>query len=167
MAIVVLLVAGGTDLVAQTKMRIGVFDSRAVAIAHGNSPERGEYVSKLQSELAKAKLAEDGVRAKEIEAKGKSAQILAHLQAFSTSSVSDILQKHKSEIYRIAIEMDVAAIVSKFELIYFRGGMEKVEVTARLVEMFKPGPQAQKWIKEITKQNPLPLIDALSVPEDH
>jgi len=105
LAIVVLFGTGGTDLAAQTKMRIGVFDSRAVAVAYGNSPEMGEYVRGLQSELAKAEQAGGGAHARELEAKGKSAQILAHLQAFSIGSVSEILQKHKSEIDRIAIEM--------------------------------------------------------------
>ncbi len=163
LTLVMLLVAGST---AQHKLRIGVYDSRSIAIAYGNSNEMKEFIGSLRADLAKAKDAKDENKAKEIELKGRTAQVLGHLQAFSIGSVAEILAKHNPEIDQIAKDMKLEAIVAKHELMCLGAGAETVDLTSRLVQIFKPGAQAMKWIEGVPAQKPLPMLEVLSIPPE-
>jgi hypothetical protein len=148
------------------KTRIGVFDSRAIAIAHANSSEGAAVVAELRADMEKAKAAKNDTQIREINEKGKSYQVLGHLRAFSVGSVAEILERHKSEIDQIAKKAGVAAIVSKFEMPYVGDGIETVDVTQEMAGMFKMSEQAKKWVADIPNHAPMPMLDVLAIPAD-
>ena len=163
LSVIVLLIVGFS---AGPKTRIGVFDSRAIAIAHANSSEGGALVAGLRADMEKAKAAKNDALVKEIGEKGKTNQILSHLRAFSIGSVAEILEKHKSEIAQIAKRAGVEAIVSKFEMPYLGNGIETVDVTQEMVGMFKTTEQGKKWAAEVANHEPMLMLEVLAIPAD-
>lgn len=150
----------------QPVIRIGVYDSRAVAVAQANSSEGGQFLAALRADYAKAKAAKDDKLVKELEQKGKTYQVLAHLRAFSIGSVAEILAVHKSEVEKIGQEAGVSAIVSKHELLFAGVGVETVDVTTQLCKIFKPSDQAMKWIADIPNHQPLSMLEVLLTPAE-
>ncbi len=139
------------------KVRVGTFDSRAVAIAYVGSEVFGQYMKGLRAEYEKAKAEGDEKRVKELEAEGPALQALLHKQGFSTWPVDNILEHIKGRIPEIAKQADVDAIVSKWDIVYQRPGVEFVDVTDLLVKPFDPNEKTLKTIKEIQQQDPVAL----------
>lgn len=162
---VIAFIAASSNLTAQTsqeksvgsKMRVGIFDSRAVAIAYARSEAFGRAVKSLKEEYAKAKSEGNDQHAKQLEAEGSGRQELMHKQAFSTYSVNSILQIIKERIPGIAAQAKVDVIVSKWDVIYQRPGIEFTDVTDLMVKPFDPDERTLGTIRELLKQNPIPL----------
>ncbi len=146
--------------------RIGTNDSRAIAVAYGNSSEGMEYVKGLFADIKKAKDAKSDSLVKVAEQRARTFQILSHLLAFSTGSVSEILERHKSEVDAVAKEAGVDLIVSKFELNYAGPGIDTVDVTPQLVRMFKPSERVKQWLAGMAGQKPLPMLETLMIPPE-
>ena len=142
---------------ARPPCRIGVFDSRAVAIAWARSDEGMQVVNQIRAEYEKAKAANDGKRMKEMEQEGQWHQVRLHQQGFSTGPVDEILAKVKDKLPEIARQERVTAIVSKWELPYSEQGVELVDVTLPLVKLFNPSEQVLKWVGEMKNQPPVPF----------
>lgn len=149
---------------SSSTLRIGVYDSRAIAIAHGNSSEGREFIMNLMTEMSQAKAEKNDSLMLHIERKAKMYQVLSHLRAFSVGSVVDILEKHKSEVDQVAKEAGVQLIVSKFELVYAGSGVETVDVTLPLALMFKPSEQIMQMISGIAEHEVMPMLDVLTIP---
>ena len=139
------------------KVRVGTFDSRAVAIAHVRSEAFDRHLKGLRAEYEKATAAGDEKRVKELEAQGPAGQELVHKQSFGTWPVDSILDKIKGKIPKIARLADVDVIVSKWDVVYQRPGVEFVDVTGLMVQPFHPDESTLKVIKGILKQAPVPL----------
>jgi hypothetical protein len=140
-----------------SKMRVGTFDSRAVAIAYGRSEAFGRAVKSAKEEYEKAKSEGNEKRAKELDAEGSAGQDLMHKQGFSTYSVDNILEKIKEQIPGIAAQANVDVIVSKWDIIYQRPGIEFIDVTDLMVKPFDPNERTLGIIQDLLKQNPIPL----------
>ena len=138
-------------------MRVGVFDSRAVALAYYRSEPFGREMKKLKADFEKAKAAGDKKRVAELEAKGPAQQELMHKQGFGTWGVLDILKKIDKKLPEIAKQANVTIIVSKWDLAYQRSNAQFVNVTELIVKPFDPDEKTQKMIEEIQKQEPVPL----------
>lgn len=138
-------------------MRVGTFDSRAVALAYYRSKPFGRVMKKLKDDFEQAKAAGDEKRAAELEVQGPAQQALMRRQGFGTASVADILKKIEKKIPKIAKQANVAVIVSKWDITYQRSAADFVDVTELLVQPFDPDEKTQKIIKEIQKQEPVPL----------
>jgi len=138
-------------------VRVGTFDSRAIAIAYYSSEAHDDYVENLIAERKKAKEAGDEERAKELEKEGGTSQELAHKQGFSTYPVDDILEKIKDKIPEIAKKAGVDVIVSKWNLTFQRKGIKFIDVTEALVKCFNPDFDMLEMLKEIEKQPPVSL----------
>jgi hypothetical protein len=142
---------------ARPSCRIGVFDSRAVALAWARSDEGTQVFNQIRAEYEKAKAANDEKRMKELEQEGQWQQVRLHQQGFSTGPVDEILAKVKDKLPEIARQERVTAIVSKWELAYSEQGVELVDVTLPLVKLFHPGEQVLKWVEEMKNQPPVPF----------
>ena len=150
----------GAAAFAQTNentLRIGVYDSRAIAVAYGNSAEFRKSLDAVKADHQKAKAAKDDKRAKEIETQMKAQQRRAHEQGFSTGSVAPIMAKIKDSLPGVAKKAGVDVIVSKWELNYQSPGVKVVDVTDDLVGLFHVSAQGLKWVKSIQPQQPLPI----------
>lgn len=139
------------------KVRVGTFDSRAVAIAYVRSEAFDRHLKGLRAEYEKAKAAGDEKRVKELEAEGPAGQELVHKQGFGTWPVDNILAKIKGKIPKIAKQADVDVIVSKWNVVYQRPGVEFVDVTDLMVQPFDPDESTLQAIKELLKRAPVPL----------
>jgi hypothetical protein len=120
------------------KMRIGVYDSRAIAIAYGNSAEFQNYVKSVRAEYEKAKSDKNDKLMKEIDARMRVLQRRMHEQGFSTGSVADLIVKVKDSLPAVAKKANVRLIVSKWDVNYQSPDVELVDVTDELVAQFHP-----------------------------
>ncbi len=139
------------------KVRVGTFDSRALAMAFFGSEAFNRQLNDLRAEHEKAKAAGDAKRVKELDAEGPALQELMHKQGFSTWPVDNILKKIKGKISEIATQADVEVIVSKWDIVYQRSGVEFVDVTDLMVRPFDPDEETLKTIADIQKKDPVPL----------
>jgi hypothetical protein len=153
------VLAGATALAQSTEksLRIGVYDSRAVAVAYGNSAEFRKSLEGVTADHKKAKAAKDDKRVKEIETRMKAQQRRAHEQGFSTGSVASILAKIKDSLPAVAKKAGVDVIVSKWEVNYQSPEIKVVDVTDDLVALFHVSAKGLEWAKGIRSQPPLPI----------
>ena len=160
-AVVVCLMTGAlaSAQTATNKLRIGVYDSRAVAAAYANSTEFQEMLKTAHADYEKAKAAKDEKRMKEIDSRMQLQQRWLHEQVFSTGSVAGIVAKVKAALPGVAKKAGVQAIVSKWELIYQEPGVEVVDVTEDLAVLFPTTDNSQKW-RGILKHAPVPMEEA-------
>ena len=75
-----------------SKIRIGVYDSRAVAVAYAPSEWNEKRLKEKMAEMEKAKSAGEAKKIAELEAWGNDQQAKLHRQGFSTAPVDDILE---------------------------------------------------------------------------
>jgi hypothetical protein len=139
------------------RLRVGVYDSRAVAVAYGNSTEFKEAMKPIEADHKKAREAKDEKRVKEIESQMQLRQRRAHDQAFSTGSVAPVMAKVKVDLPKVAKQAGVQVIVSKWELNYQSPEVEVVDVTDQIVALFHVSERGLKWSKEIQSKPPLPI----------
>jgi len=139
------------------RLRVGTFDSRAIAIAYLNSEELKRHVRDRTIEHDKAKAAGNEKRVKEIETEMGDRQKLAHKQAFGTWPVSEYLDTVKGKIPDVAAAAKVDLIVSKWDVVFKAPSAELVDVTEPLVKLFNPSEQAMKWIRDLPNHEPIPI----------
>jgi len=138
-------------------LRIGVFDSRAVAIAYARTPATATRFEKLREDFMKAKAANDTTRMKQLEKEGQWSQVRLHQRGFSTVGVGSMLETVADKLPDVARDAGVSLLVSKWELPYLGKGIETVDVTLQLVKLFNPDEQTLKLVPEITKAPPIPF----------
>ena len=143
--------------------RLGVFDSRAVALAHYRSKAFQGHLAELKAELEKAKAGGDRKRVEELEAKGPALQALMHKQAFGTWPVDEILKTIEEELAGIAAGAGVDVIVSRWDVAYRKPGVELVDVTDGMVAPFEPDAATRRVIEDMRGKDPVPAEEL----EDH
>jgi len=149
---------------AGPQVRVGIFDSRALALAYGRSEPFMQYVKELKAEYAKAVAAGDEKRVKELDAEGPAQQDLLHKQVFSTWPVDNVLEKIKEKIPEIAKQAGVDIIINKWDIVYQQPGIEFIDVTDLMVKPFSPDEATLKLIKDMQNVAPVPL-EALATRE--
>lgn len=139
------------------KLRIGVYDSRAVAIAYANSPAFQNSLKPVRAEYEKARAEKNEKRMKEINARMQLGQRRMHEQGFSTGSVAGIMATVTNSLPALARQAGVMLIVSKWEVNYSSPDVELVDVTDDLVALFHPSEKVLGWVKSCREQKPLPI----------
>jgi Skp family chaperone for outer membrane proteins len=138
------------------KLRIGIFDSRCIAMAYGRTDFMKEMDS-IKIQYAKAKEEGNKELVEELERLGPTKQMIMHQQGFSTGSILDIMKKVKDNLPSIAKDKNVKLIVSKWEVTFTDESIELVDITDQLVELFNPDEATRKMIEEIKAIEPLPM----------
>jgi hypothetical protein len=151
--------AGDGTATNAAPVRVGVYDSRAVAYAHFWSES---YQSKLKEQMAAARAAQqagDTARFKELDATLRQMQDQLHRQVFSTAPADEVLAALKGQIPEIEKQAGVTVLVSKWDEAALKKHphAEQVDVTGQLVREFKLTEQQLKVIADLQKQKPLPL----------
>jgi hypothetical protein len=151
--------AGDTADQATKPVRVGTFDSRAVALAYYRkfykSPEFTARMKKLRADHDQAKAAGDEEKAKRLEAEGRGEQARSHSQVFGSAPIDDIVAKIKDRLPEIAKQAKVDVIVSKWSLTYHSPDAQFVDVTEPMVKLFQPDESTLKILREIPKHQPL------------
>ena len=141
-----------------TKMLVGTFDSRAVAMAYYQSEIHAKYIKDLKAEYAIAKAAGDEERVRELTAEGEASQELAHKQCFSTWPVDKTMERIGERIPEIAEEAGVDVIVSKWDIIYMRPEADFIDVTFLMMLPLNSDEEAMKeLLQELAQHDPIPL----------
>jgi hypothetical protein len=146
---------------AAQKVRVGVFDSRMVALAYYNSDEQRTFMQDLMVRLKAAKAANDAAKIADLEFRGPAVQNLMHYQVFSNASIPNVMEKLAPELPKIAADARVSIIVSKWDVAFHDPNVEYVDVTDTLVARFNPSEKVQKWIDSGKTQQPMPLLEAV------
>lgn len=140
------------------KVRIGTFDSRAIALAYYRSDATDPHSEELTARYEKAKAAGDEERVKQLKSEFKVLQEITHKQTFSTWPVDNILEQIQDQIPDIARQARVDAIVCKWDIVYQKDGIEFVDVTELMVQPFKPDEETMRMITEqLPKADPVSL----------
>jgi hypothetical protein len=151
------------DADAEEKTRIGVYDSRSIAIGFVGSEvykgTQGKLLASKMEERKKAQKEGNEKKVQELDAWGKALQELLHKQGFSTAPVDGILAHISDKIPGIKKEAKVERLISKWDTkaLAKHKSAEKVDVTKRLLDAFKPTEQQRKRALEIQKHDPVPL----------
>lgn len=138
-------------------VRVGVFESRAVAIAWVRSEAFKTNIQEKTGEAKRAREAGNEARAKEIESEMLALQSEVHKQGFGAWPVKNILAQIEDELPVIASEAQVDVIVSRWDLAYVAAGAEFVDVTDPMVQAFSPDEATLKVIREIKGKPPVPI----------
>lgn len=148
-------------------LRVGVYDSRGIAVAYGNSEYMSKVLQKKKAALEQAKKEGNTEKVKEIEAWGPAHQAEAHLKAFGTAPVHDNLECVKDKIPQVAKAAGVDLIVSKWEMDYIAVDADLVDVTNQLAQLFNPNEKAWKSIEGIQKVKPYSNEELLRLEKEH
>ncbi len=154
------------DQPAKPSVRIGVYDSRGVAIAYARSAEFRRSMEKVRSDYEEAKSKKDERRMKELEKEASWMQVRLHQQGFSTAGVSSIMTKVADALAGVAREAGVVLIVSMWEMPYKDASIEVVDLTLPIARLFKPDEQTLKIIGELKNQQPIPFDELALDPSD-
>jgi len=146
------------EAAAPAAIRIGTYDSRAVALAWGRSPGHAEALQALQREHG----AGDRKQRKEAKRKGGEMQVRLHQRVFSTAGAADLLASRREQVSALAREEQVVAIVSIWELPFLSPAVERVDLTEKVVALFQPDESTLRHVREIVAQPPVPF-DELSL----
>jgi hypothetical protein len=145
------------------KLRVGVYDSRAIAIAYGNSEFNPVAQKKQQHKAAKA--AGDEAKVRELEEWGPRHQRQLHRQGFGRVPVTDLLEHVRDRLPEVAQKTGVDVIA--FECNYLGPGVEEVDITLQLAMLFNPSKKALGWIEDMKDVEPLDLDEIEKHHDDH
>lgn len=138
-------------------IRVGIYDSRGVAIAFGNSDYNERILQPRMKEYEKAKEKGNEKKMKELETWFEERQHQAHLQAFCGKPVDHLLDPIRDRIPEIAKEAGVELIVSKWQIDYQAKDIELVDVTKALAKAYDPKEKVWKWIDDLKNHDLVPV----------
>jgi hypothetical protein len=136
-------------------LRVGTYDSRAIAVAYARSEHLKAVHANLLQRRADAEAAGDEALKKEIEAMGGSLQLRLRLQGFSTAPVDDLLDAVRDRLPEVARGAGVAVIMRSVD--FHEAAVEIVDVTDALVALFEPDAAVLSIVAELRSQPPLAL----------
>ncbi len=134
-------------------LRVGEYNTRAVALAWGRSKESDREVQALMAEHKKAKAAGDTKRMKELETMAKQRQDRRHRQVFGDAPIPDVMARLRDDLPEIARQAGVQVIVARG--CYQGPPATVVDITDRLVEQFHPTGKTRRLIRELEKHPPI------------
>lgn len=152
--------AGGLEQEASnTPVRIGVYDSRAIAVAAVGSAYYTDHIKPLEDAFRKAKAEGNEELIQELEPEVWARRKQTHRQGFSTAPVDEILEYIQDDLPKIAAKAGVGPIISKWdgEALAKYTSEEQVDVTMLLVEAFKPKEKSLQSAIEVQKHPPVPM----------
>jgi hypothetical protein len=141
---------------AEGGVRVGVYDSRGVAIAYGQCGEFRAKVDQMKAEYAAAKAAGDTARANELGREGPWLQERMHMQGFGNLPVDDILEGRREMLAEVAKSAGVDLIISHVD--WMGEGVEIVDVTEPLMLAFGMSEaDAKEMLGELARVEPITL----------
>ena len=147
---------------AASRIRIGIYDNRAIAIAYAAS--EFNPVRQKMAELKAAKAAGDTKKIAELEAWGKDYQRLLHFQGFAHVPVGDLLEPVKAPIAKLAEAQQLSVIAADTD--FSAAGVDVVDLTDDLVALFKPSDRTRQLVKMLRGQKPVPLTKIADMPAE-
>ncbi|OFY68322.1 MAG: hypothetical protein A2Y71_13295 [Bacteroidetes bacterium RBG_13_42_15] len=125
-----------TGLQDKTRLRIGTYDSRTIAVTYTRSDEFMKKMQEMNSKLAAAKSSGDKINVFGLEKSISKSQDILQKQVFSTYPVTEILDKVKDKIPEIAAKANVSCIVNKWAVDHMGNNVEVIDLTIELASLF-------------------------------
>jgi len=147
---------------AASKIRIGTYDNRAIAVAYAASQFNANALREKMAEMEVAKKAGDQKKIAELKAWGNQLQRTLHFQGFARVPVEDLLEPVKAQVAKVSEQQGLAVITAGCT--YSSERVEVVDVTAQLVELFKPSEKTRKVAQQITTVKPELLTTIADMP---
>jgi hypothetical protein len=146
----------------ESEERIGIYDSRAIAVAYTGCAMHEKKIAATIAEHDRARAAGDLERVAELRAEAASGQKRLHMQGFSKAPVINILDQIKDRLPTIKAKARVSTLGSKWDKAGLDGhkDAELVDVTMALVDAFAPTERRRKDALEIQELDPIPLKQA-------
>ena len=152
-AIILIIVSSG---LSEAKQKIGVFDSRFIAIYNFRSESFQKEMKDMFAGYKMAKDNKDTAEMKKFEEKGPLLQRILHDKGFGRGSVAEILEKKSDELKALAKKEKLSAIVSKWELLYSGDDVEIVDITLLILkEIYKVPNDIKKMYDEGKDMKPI------------
>lgn len=139
---------------AVKKIRVGVYDSRAVAVAYAPS-KFNNGVSDLMTEYKEAEKNNDKEKMKTLKMMGSKSQDKLHMQGFGDYPVDDIMEKIMDSLPEVAKAANVDVITRR--VAFSSPDVEIVDITKEIIKPFNPSDKTLKTIEELQKTKPLPF----------
>ena len=149
------LTSSGQSGETAKKIRVGVYDNRAIALAYFGS-EYNAFLKK-RAEHHEALAAGDSVRAKELTVWVERFQREIHFQGFCRVPVDDLLLVVKDKMAGVAKRAGVDLIGWYPD--YAGAEVEVVDITDELVALFNPTEEKLKQIDGLKDVEPTELAD--------
>lgn len=145
------------DKTPPTQERIGVYDSRAVAVAYAGSTWQVEKMKALTTQMKKARAAGDTNQMARLESEGRAWQSTLHQQGFGTAPVDDLLAEIAGDVSTIREAVGVTRLISKWNKAELdrHSRAERIDVTMLLVDAFHPTEKQRQRALEIQKTKPV------------
>lgn len=166
----IVLLAGGCaaeqDATTEhSQERIGIYDSRAIAIAFVGGEVFRETMNAARMEFDEATRNGDEATLARINTQMQQRQNLLHAQGFSTAAVDELLAHYSGGISTLIDEAGVATLISKWhnEALLKYPGARRIDMTESLIDLITEDPKQRKAAFEILDQDPVPLESL----EDH
>jgi hypothetical protein len=133
-------------VIDKTRVIVGTFDSRAVALVALEDPPLRLKFERMHPEYVAPR---DGATPEEVEQWKINLRKRQFRQGFGRGNVSEFLDLIKDEIPKIAKEAGVDVIVSKWDIEYQSPKVKLVDVTEALIQPFKPTDERLKIIRDV------------------
>jgi hypothetical protein len=157
MKLLPMLLLGATLCAAAEPVRIGTYNSRALALAFYRSETWAAVLKAKMAERDTLRKAGNTAKAEELEKWGQAQQDLAHRQVFGEAPIPNVLEAIRQSFPAVAQAARVSAIAPSLQ--YTGTGVEQVDVTLQIVETFKPDERTRKMVREFLDKLP-PPVDA-------
>lgn len=141
-------------------LRLGVFDSRAVAVAYARSETHAQWMQQLLERKRAAAERGDAEEVAAAEAEGARQQRRFHLQAFSVVPIDDLLVHLEQHLPVVAEQAHVDAVVNRWSVAHHRPGVELVDVTEALIAPFRPDEKTLAIVRDLAAKRPLDFEEA-------
>ena len=153
--------AASTPPAGPVKVRVGVYDSRAIAVAYAPSAFNRRELESKSADMKAAEASKDNKKVKELKAWGQARQVRMHMQGFANAPVDDLLAHVKSRLPAVAAARGVSLITASTD--YVADSVEVVDVTDDLVKLFEPSEKTLKTVRELRKARPIPIEQAAGI----
>jgi hypothetical protein len=158
--VVCLTLTGAAGNASAESIRLGVYDSRAVAIAY--APSQFNPARKKMEEFKRAQAEGNKERMQELENWGQQHQRQLHRQGFAMVPVGDLLNHVRDKLPEVAKRANVVAIARACD--FTSSSVELVDVTDELVKLFDP---SEKTLKNIEMIQSKPAVDLDELEQHH
>ena len=144
-----------------TRERIGIYDSRAIAVAYAGSTAQVQKMKELTAQMKEALEAADTNRVAQLEREGRAWQTQLQQQGFGTAPVDALFANIARELPAIQEAAGVTTLISKWNKTELdrHPRAEQVDITMRLVDAFHPNEKQRKRALEIQKMKPQKIKD--------
>jgi len=139
--------------------RVGVFDSRAVALARFHCPDIENPAKELHREMKIAQENGDEETIAKLKRLGPLHQAHLHDLVFGSGSVNAYFEELQNSFTAIAEEENLDLIVSKWETAYLGEDVIQVDITEKLLEFYHPDEKVQHMLEGM--KGVAPIKDAL------